>query len=249
MRRGLRWSRTSQRCTRGRRSARGGTPRRACSPWRTATGWPSTSASTSTPSPCSLDPRRADEHRPHRRPEPSNSRSASKLRDLAPEGVALGAHVEHAEVVAVEHDHPGAGAEHRLAARDEVAQRLGQALALDAERHRRGLAARDDEAVEPLEVLGRADRARLGAQLARASSRAPRSRPGGRARRRRGGAPSPAAVLEQAAAARRRACPISMPGHRARRGRARPRPRARDPRSASWPPRSPAPRALRVRRT
>src|SRR5947209_18351498 len=37
---------------------------------------------------------------------------------LTAEGVAPGVDVEHAEVVAVEHDHPGAGAERR-GARDE----------------------------------------------------------------------------------------------------------------------------------
>ena len=49
--------------------------------------------------------------------------------------------------------------------RDELAQRLGQPLALDAERHRGGLAAGDHQPVEPLEVLARAHRARLGAEL------------------------------------------------------------------------------------
>ena len=62
--------------------------------------------------------------------------SASKLLDLAAERVALGAHVhDQPEVLAVEHDQPRAGAEHghppprRRAA--QLAQRLGQALALD----------------------------------------------------------------------------------------------------------------------
>ena len=40
---------------------------------------------------------------------------------------------------------PGAGAEHRRAGADEIAQRLGQPLALDAERHRRRLAAGDHQ--------------------------------------------------------------------------------------------------------
>jgi len=43
-------------------------------------------------------------------------------------------------VVAVEHDQPGAGAEHGAAATNEVAKRLRQPLALDAERHRGRLA-------------------------------------------------------------------------------------------------------------
>src|SRR6185312_167333 len=85
---------------------------------------------------------------------------------LAPERVALRAHVHHAEMVAVEHDQPGAGAEHGASRRREGAQRLGEALALDAEGHGRGLPAGDDETVDPAQVGDDADLARVGAEPA-----------------------------------------------------------------------------------
>ena len=118
--------------------------------WRTATGWPSSSASTSTSGPCSstqLDLR-------------------FEAVELTPEGVAAGGHVEQVEVVAVEDDQAGAGGEHGCAAAHERAQWFGEALALDPERHRRGLASGEHEPVESFQPLGRADltgvRARLG---------------------------------------------------------------------------------------
>ena len=65
----------------------------------------------------------------------------------------------------------------------ELAQRLGQALALDPERHRRRLAAGDHEPVEARRGRpARAPRARA-RRAPRASARAPRSRPAARARR------------------------------------------------------------------
>ena len=48
----------------------------------------------------------------------------------------------------------------------ELAQRVGQPLALDPERHRGRLAAGHHEPVEPLEVARHAHLARLGAELA-----------------------------------------------------------------------------------
>jgi hypothetical protein len=60
-------------------------------------------------------------------------------------------------VRAVEHDHPRAGAERRRAGGDHLAQRLGQAVALEADRHRGRLAARDDQAVDPVQVRRGAD--------------------------------------------------------------------------------------------
>src|SRR5918912_288433 len=60
---------------------------------------------------------------------------------LAAERVALRDDVHQPEVLAVEHDEPGARAEDRPPARVELAQRLRQPLALDAERHRGRLAA------------------------------------------------------------------------------------------------------------
>ena len=94
----------------------------------------------------------------------------------------------------------------------------------------------------PSRSAGHAHLARRGAEPGEHASRAPRSRPGGRARRRP--PRSPAAVLEQAR--RSPSVPISMPGHRLPRARARRRPRARGRRSAWSPRRSRAARALRV---
>ena len=104
-------------------------------------------------------------------------------RQLPTERVAAHLDVEDTEMVAVQHDHSRAGAEDRLAARDEVDERLGKALTLQAEADRRGLAARDHEAVESVEVCGRADLADRRAKVGPVPSREPRTRPGGRVRR------------------------------------------------------------------
>ena len=113
-----------------------------------------------------------------------------EARDLPPEGVALGGHVHQAEVLAVEHDQPRARAEHRPAARRELAQRLAQPLALDAERDRRRLPAGDHEPVESLQVRRHAHLAGLGAEPPRASARAPRTRPAARGPRSAPGLPA-----------------------------------------------------------
>ena len=80
-------------------------------------------------------------------------------------------------MVAVEHDHARAGAEDRRAGGRELAQRVAEALALDAERHRRRLAAGDHEAVEALEARRacgpRARRRRARAARARAPAKSP----------------------------------------------------------------------------
>ncbi len=119
---------------------------------------------------------------------------------LAAERVALGDDVDEPEVARSSMIEPGAGAEHRPAGGVEGAQRLGQPLALDAERHRRRLAAGQDQRVEPVEV-GRARGPRAPPRRARAASgRAPRSRPAARGRRRaaaRRRPASPAAAREQ----------------------------------------------------
>src|SRR4051794_1026081 len=110
------------------------------------------------------DPRRADEHRAHRAAVDAGEVEVGlEGAHLPPERVARGDDVHHAEVLAVEHDQPGARPEDRDV---ERAQRLGEALALDAERHRRRLAAGEDQPVEALEVAGRAHLARLGAEVA-----------------------------------------------------------------------------------
>src|SRR5581483_10384465 len=60
---------------------------------------------------------------------------------LTAEGVALGGDVEQPEVLAVQHDHAGAGAKHGGSAARELTQWVGKAVALDAECHHRGLPA------------------------------------------------------------------------------------------------------------
>src|SRR5688500_2552604 len=70
---------------------------------------------------------------------------------LPSEGVAVDGEVGETPVVAVEDDHPGAGAEDRTAV---AANRIVEAVELGQAHDRRGLASGDDEPVEPLELVG-----------------------------------------------------------------------------------------------
>jgi hypothetical protein len=87
---------------------------------------------------------------------------------LTAEGVALGEDVHDAEVIAVEHYQPGAGAQDgkRLLPTTgrQGPQWLGQALALQTERHGGGLTAWDDQAIQVLEVRRNAHLAHARAQ-------------------------------------------------------------------------------------
>ena len=76
-----------------------------------------------------------------------------EARDLPTERVALDREVDQAEPLAVEHDHAGAGAEDR---RRERADRLVEAVQAHQAHHRGRLAARDDQAVEAVELLRQA---------------------------------------------------------------------------------------------
>ena len=93
-------------------------------------GWPSTSARISTPGPCSaIQGARMNTRAQRRRRRCPRIDSPPRSSELAPERVALGAHVHQAEMVAVEHDQPRARAEHRNpprrpAAPAQLAQRL-----------------------------------------------------------------------------------------------------------------------------
>ena len=91
------------------------------------------------------------------------------------------------------------------AAAHELAQRLGEPFALDAERHRGGLAARDHEAVEPLEVRRRAHHARLGPELRERAACASKSPWMARTPTTGPATGLPAAVLQQAAVGLERA--------------------------------------------
>ncbi len=76
---------------------------------------------------------------------------------LAAERVARGADVEQAQMIPVEHDHARARAKHWRAAPSQLAERVGEALALDPERHHRRLPAGNDQRVEPFQVGGHAN--------------------------------------------------------------------------------------------
>ncbi len=94
-----------------------------------------------------------DEHRPHGAARHTPQIEVGlEAAHLTTERIALAGQIHHPEVMAIEHDKPGAGAQHGCPARSESAQGRGQALALHAEAHGGGLAARHDEPVEPVEV-------------------------------------------------------------------------------------------------
>ena len=132
---------------------------------RTATIRPSSRlATTSTFGPDALDDRRPDEHGVHRLVAEQRHHELRLERvELAPERVALDGDVEQRQdrlLVAGDllrqHDHPGAGPEQRRAGLGEVEDRLAQAPAVDEPAHRRALAARDDQAVDVVEIRGQA---------------------------------------------------------------------------------------------
>ena len=103
------------------------------------------------------DPRGANEAGFDRAAGKADLKWRFKAADLPPEGVALSADVNDSKVFSVEHDQPRAGTEDRLAAGMKAAQWLRQCFALDSERHRRRLAARDHQPIELLEVGRHAD--------------------------------------------------------------------------------------------
>src|ERR1017187_2243898 len=85
-----------------------------------------------------LDPGRPYEQRSQRTAvEGSDVKVRLEALDLAAECVAPGHDVHHAEVIAVEHDQPSAGAQHGHPAAHELAHRLGEPLARHAEHHGR----------------------------------------------------------------------------------------------------------------
>ena len=85
-----------------------------------------------------------------------------EARHLAAVGVAVDLDVDGIEVVAVEQDHPRAGAEHGAG---ELPQRLLEPVQAHEARDRRRLAAQDDQAVEPVQLLRKTHLDRLGAEL------------------------------------------------------------------------------------
>src|SRR5262245_36659570 len=105
--------------------------------------------------------RRPDEHTAHA----SAARQLEvslEARDLPAVRVSPHRDVDEAEVLSVEQDHPGAGAEHRPA---ELPHRLLEPVDPDQPHDRRRLPARDDEAVDVVELLRLADLHRVRAKL------------------------------------------------------------------------------------
>ena len=131
-------------------------------PSRASTAWPSTSASTSTSGPGILEPRRADEDRAQRLVAVADVEVRLEAVHLAAERVALGRASRRAprwsrsRTIIPAHV-PKIGAV-------ELAHRLVEAVEAHEARDRRRLAARDDEPVEPGELLGQAHLDRLGAE-------------------------------------------------------------------------------------
>jgi hypothetical protein len=104
------------------------------------------------------DPGGADEDRVHRAAvDAGDLEIGLKGVQLAAKRVSLGEHVQHTEMDAVKDDHAGAGSEHRHPALREFAQRPPEALALDPERHRGRLTAREHQRVESGQVSRHAD--------------------------------------------------------------------------------------------
>ena len=127
-----------------------------------------------------LHPRRPDEDPAERLLLPGQLEVGLEARDLAAVRVALDLEIDEAEMVAVEHDQPGAGAEDRLL---EAADRVLEPVEPHQAHERRRLSAGDDEAVEPGELLGLAHFDRRPRRGAATSPHAHESSPGGPGRR------------------------------------------------------------------
>src|SRR3954447_12286918 len=108
-----------------------------------------------------LDPRRADEDGAQRLLAAADVEIGLKALHLTAERVPLRANVHEPEVVPVEDDHAGAGAEDRGV---EAPQCLVEAVEPHQPHDRGRLAARQDQPVEPLELLGQANLERLGTE-------------------------------------------------------------------------------------
>src|SRR5439155_27166144 len=108
-----------------------------------------------------LEPRRPDEDGAQWLVAVTDIEVGLEALHLAAERVAPRPVVAEAEVVAVEDDHPGARAEDRVA---EPAHRLVEAVQPHEPADRGGLPARDDQAVDPRQLLGEPDLDRLCAE-------------------------------------------------------------------------------------
>ena len=129
--------------------------------------WPSTDARISTPSPCAaIHGARMKTARSGGPSSPAIVEVGLERAHLAPERVAPRLDVHDPEVLAVEHDQPRARAEDRRAGRASARSGSASPSRSMPERHRRRLAAGDDEPVEPVEVGRHAHLAHVGAERA-----------------------------------------------------------------------------------
>ena len=152
----------------GRRASSGWNAATSTGPWRQSTGWPSTRGEHLDVGADPLDDGRPDEHGVERMRPASRVDVEVGLEavDLAAEGVAAHGDVDGAEAALVgaavedlgaEQDHPGAGAERRHAVGEPLGERVEQAGRLEQHRHRGGLAARQHQRVDVVELRRRAD--------------------------------------------------------------------------------------------
>src|SRR5207249_8144646 len=100
------------------------------------------------------DPGRTDEHGPEGLVVPLDIDVRLEARDLPPERVAIDGDVDQTESRAIEHDHSGARPEHRAV---EVPDRVVEPVEPCEPHDRGGLATRDDQAVETVELTGSAN--------------------------------------------------------------------------------------------
>src|SRR6476661_6380612 len=108
-----------------------------------------------------LDPGRTNEDRAQRLVAVPDVEICLEALHLPAESVSLRADIDEPEVVPVEDDHAGARPEDR---RVEPSHRLVEAVEPHQPHDRGRLAARQDQPVEPLELLGQAHLDRLGAE-------------------------------------------------------------------------------------
>src|SRR5437763_9481916 len=100
--------------------------------------------------PCFPQARRADEDAAKRPRVSGDAKVGLEARNLPAVRVSLDIDVDEAEVVSVEHDHPGTRAEHRAR---KLTNRLVEPVEPHQPHERRRLPARHDEPVQPFELL------------------------------------------------------------------------------------------------
>src|SRR5262245_35565732 len=107
------------------------------------------------------DARSPDEHTAKRKVVTDQSDVRLEALHLPPERIPIDDEVDDVEVLAVQHDHPRAGAEDGAV---EPADRVVETVQLREAHDGRGLATGDDQAVETLELLGQTNLDHLGTE-------------------------------------------------------------------------------------